>query len=246
MGDSADEVIHAMIPMERPNGTRRTESSALWLVLFLAACGFAFFKLGSEVLEGETQAFDERVLRALRRSDDPAHLVGPPWLEQAVIDLTALGGTALIGLGVVLTVAYLVIAGRRIAAQTILASSVGAFLLTATLKRFFDRARPSAVPPLVAVSSDSFPSGHAALSAAVYLTIAALLAREAPNPATRRFVLGVGVFVALLVGTTRVFLGVHYPSDVLAGWVLGSMWALLCTAVDRRWRRKRGEALRED
>ena len=243
MRHSGGEVPRHMSPPEFSNESRRVESRTLWLVLAVAAFGFAFFKLGSEMLEGETQALDQQVLRALRRADDPAHLVGPAWFEHAVLDLTALGGPTVICLGVLLTLCYLLFARRRIAAKTIFVSTAGAFALTASLKWFFDRARPTVVPPLSTVSSGSFPSGHAALSAAVYLTMAALLAREAPNPGARRFVLAAGVLLTFLVGATRVLMGVHYPSDVLAGWILGSAWALLCSGAARRWRRARAASL---
>lgn len=228
-----------MSPLERPTGRRRVESRTLWFVLAVAACGFVFLKLASEMVEGDTQGFDERILRAFRRSGDPSRLVGPAWFESTVLDLTALGGPTVIALGVALTLGYLLFAGHRIAAATVFASTVGAFVLSESLKWGFDRARPTVVPPLATVSSGSFPSGHAALSAAVYLTMAALLVREVPNPATRRFVLATGILVTFLVGTTRVLMGVHYPSDVLAGWMTGSAWALLSTAVARRWRRSK-------
>ncbi len=211
----------------------RIDAWMLWVLLGGASCGFVFFRLGSEMLEGETQAFDERVLRALRRPADPAHLVGPSWFEHAVLDLTALGGPTVLVLGFALVLSYLILAGRRAATRRIFLSTVGAFLLVASMKWLFDRARPTVVPPLAHVASGSFPSGHAALSAAVYITMGALLAREAPTPAARRFVLLAGVLLTILIGTTRVLMGVHYPSDVLAGWMLGSAWALLCSALVR-------------
>lgn len=225
-----------MSPRERSSRSRRVESWTLWIVLSVAALGFAFLRLGSEMLEGETQTFDEAVLRALRRPADPAHLVGPAWFERAVLDVTSLGGVTVLGLVVVLTLAYLLLARRRVAALTIFASTAGAFALSSSLKWIFDRARPTVVPPLAEVSSGSFPSGHAALSAAVYLTMAALLARETPSPATRRFVLATGVVLTILIGATRILMGVHYPSDVFAGWMLGSAWALLCSAIARHRR----------
>lgn len=219
----------------RAHGEFRT----LWLVLVATAFGFLFFRLGSEVLDGETQAFDEYVLRALRRADDPDRLIGPAWGERVALDLTTLGGPPVIVLGVVLTLGYLFAARRRVAAFTVLASSIGAFALEATLKGLYDRARPVVVPPLAHASSASFPSGHATLAAGVYLTVAALLARESSSPRARRYVMFAGVTVTLLVGLTRVVLGVHYPSDVLAGWALGSAWALLCASAARRWGRSK-------
>ena len=239
MRDFRDEVPRSMSPIDPPKARRCVQSRTLWIVLAVAGCGLALLLLGSETLERATQALDERVLRALRRSDNPARLVGPAWLKRVAFDLTALGSPAVIVLAVVLALGHLLLARRGVAATTICLSTAGAFALTASLKWFFDRARPSVVPPLAAASGGSFPSGHAALSAAVYLTMAALLAGEAPNPSARRFMLAAGALVTLLVGATRVLIGVHYPSDVLAGWVLGSAWALLCSAVSRRWRKSR-------
>lgn len=216
----------------RPHGNERVTRRALRVALVVAAAGFALLRLGSEMLEGETQAFDEQVLRAFRRPGDPGKLIGPSWLEQAMLDVTALGGPTVIGLGVALTVIYLCLARRPRAAVRAFLSTAGAFLLVYALKSLFARARPSVVPPLSAAASASFPSGHAALSAAVYLTLAAALARDA-RPAARRFVLFVGVLIPVLVGLTRVAIGVHYPSDVLAGWIVGAAWALLSSALSR-------------
>jgi len=95
------------------------------------------------------------------------------------------------------------------------------------LKDIMDRPRPDLVSHLVDVQTSSFPSGHATLSAVVYLTIGALLAREQPSRGLRFYVMAVAILATMLIGCSRVYLGVHWPTDVLAGWAIGSAWAML-------------------
>lgn len=216
----------------------------LWILLILGASSFGIAKIGSEVLEGETQAFDFAVLRAFRRPNDPGKLIGPEWIERATIDLTSLGGASVILVIVLSSVAYCLLARKRSAALTILISSVGALALNSVLKGIFDRARPSVVPALASASSNAFPSGHAALSASVYLTMAAVLMPAAPGAGARRCIGASGILITLLVGTTRILLGVHYPTDVLAGWMLGCSWSIACTSVARRWTTRKRTPLR--
>lgn len=200
------------------------EVRLLVYLLVPAALSFAFIKLASEVIEGETLAFDRAILLALRTAGDTADPIGPAWLEAVMRDLTALGST------VVLTTITLAMAGLllitrhgRLSALLILAVSLGT-ALSNTLKYFLARPRPDFVAHAVDVHTMSFPSGHAMLSAVTYLTIGALLARDQFFP-VKVYILCVAILLSVLVGLSRVYLGVHYPTDVFAGWAIGGAWA---------------------
>ncbi|QZO02548.1 phosphatase PAP2 family protein [Chenggangzhangella methanolivorans] len=203
-----------------------------------AALAFCFVRIADEMVEGETRAFDERILLALRDPADLKRPIGPAWLETAMVDLTGLGGVPTLTLITALVVIYLLVARRFGNAALVALSISGGAILTSVLKIGFARPRPEVVDHLVAVQSLSFPSGHAMASAVVYLTLGALLARTERRRAVRGYIFAVAGFLTLLIGVTRVFLGVHYPTDVLAGWTLGAAWALLCWLV-ARWLRPR-------
>lgn len=197
----------------------------------LAICGFfawVFVELADGVLEGETHAFDSTILLSMRNPQDIADPLGPHWLEEALRDITGLGGYAVLSLLTIATVCYLLMAGKRGAALFVLLAIVGGTLLSHGLKLGFERPRPDLVPHATQVYTASFPSGHAMLSAVTYLTLGALLARVEKSRRIRAFVMVFAVIMTLLVGTSRVYLGVHWPSDVLAGWAVGAAWASLC------------------
>jgi undecaprenyl-diphosphatase len=194
------------------------------------------------VFDGDTQNFDERVVRALRRADNAALPIGPTWLHGAALDITALGSLSVLGLVVTAIVGYMLLQGMRRTALFVLAASVGGWVLNSALKELFERPRPELVPHLREVLTLSFPSGHAMTSAAVYLTLGALLMRVADRRATRLFCMAFALFLAGLIGASRVYLGVHYPTDVLAGWLVGLSWALVCWLVEWALERKTGVA----
>lgn len=200
---------------------------------------FAFWKLASEMREGDTEAFDKWALLGLRMAGDPATPIGPHWLRVAMIDVTALGGVTVLTLVALLAVAFLLLRARyRQALFTALATGGGA-LVGQALKTLFARARPEIVPHLVEVNSLSFPSGHSMNSAIVYLTLAVLLARGFEERRLRAFVIGVATLLVLMIGFTRVYLGVHFPSDVLAGWSVGAAWALAMGVLANMLQRQR-------
>lgn len=208
------------------------------LIGFVAcvSLAFAFVKIADEMAEGDTRGFDEAILLGLRQAGDIRRPIGPQWLEAAMIDVTSLGGVPVLTMIAVIAVLYLFVS-RQFASAALLAVSIaGGGLLTAVLKFGFARPRPDLVDHLVTVHSMSFPSGHAMSSAVVYLTIGALLANAERRRDVRGYIFVVAGFLTLVVGMSRVFLGVHYPTDVLAGWTLGSAWALLCWLA-ARWLR---------
>ncbi len=218
---------------------RKVEVRGLLILGLVSALLFAFLTIASEMREGETHAFDDAILRALRSPTDPADPIGPFWVEAIMRDLTALGGYTVLALLTVLAITYLLMKGKRASAVLIGVAALGGMVLSNLLKLGFDRQRPDVVAHLVDVHSLSFPSGHAMLSAATYLTLGALLARSERGIVMRGYFMGVAIALTLLIGASRVYLGVHYPTDVLAGWCAGSAWAFLCWWI-ARWLQRRG------
>jgi undecaprenyl-diphosphatase len=203
----------------------------------IAAGVWAFAALASEVSEGDTQSFDRRILLAMRRPGDLA-LRGSPAVQEAARDITALGGVVVLGLITAITGGFLALDGKRQMALFACASVAGGMILSTLLKDIFQRARPDLVPHAVYVSNTSFPSGHSMMSAVTYLTLGALLARSHERKRLKSYFLLLAALLTFLVGVSRVYLGVHWPTDVLAGWTAGAVWALLCW-IAARWLQRR-------
>ena len=218
----------------------RQELTILVSGIAVVALLWGFGALASKVFDGETRQFDEWVLGALRRADDPSRLKGPPWLQMGADDITALGSPTVLGLTVLAVTGYLVLHGLYRNGLFIFVASGGGWVLNWLLKLLFNRTRPDVVPHLREVMSSSFPSGHALTSAAVYLTLGTLLMRIAEGRLAKYYCIAIAMCVTVLVGCSRVFLGVHYPTDVLAGWLIGMSWALLCWTVERVLERRAG------
>jgi undecaprenyl-diphosphatase len=216
------------------------EPVVLLALAIVVASIWLFADLADDVLGGDTSRFDESVLLMLRRADDPATPIGPSWLAEAGRDITAIGGTAVLVLMITAVSGYLWLVRKHGAMWLVLASTIGGLLLSSLLKYFFARPRPDVVPHLADVHTASFPSGHSMMSAVVYLTLGALLARLVARPLVKLYFLGVACLLTGLVGASRVYLGVHYPTDVLAGWLAGLVWATLCWLV-ARWLQNRGQ-----
>ncbi len=199
----------------------------------------AFFLLAVEVNRGDTQHFDEQILRSLREPNDPKVLRGPVALEEAARDITSLGGYALSILLVTIVAVFLACDGKHGAARFLLAAVIGGWLLQKGLKAWIGRPRPIVVPHLMPVESTSFPSGHSMMSAIIFLTLGVILSRlELKHPRLRIYFLSVAFLLTGLVGLSRVYLGVHYPTDVLAGWTAGLVWAMLCSLVAQYLQRR--------
>ncbi len=187
-----------------------------------------FLELAEEVVEGETRSVDRTILLAFRVDGTPDDPLGPRWLEEFARDVTALGSIGVLTMLTVATVGFLLLARRWQAALFVAAATGGGMLASTLLKLLFERERPDIVPHAAYVATASFPSGHAMLSAAVYLTLGALIARLVRDRRLKAYVLLSAAFLAVAIGVTRVYLGVHWPSDVLAGWAAGAFWALAC------------------
>jgi undecaprenyl-diphosphatase len=199
-------------------------------ILLATATAWGFIEIADEVAEGETTAVDERIVLAMRTSDthDP---IGPAWFEEAMRDLTALGSTLVLSMVVLAVVGFLLFMRQWRAAIFTFVASVSGQLVSHLLKEAFGRPRPDLIPHEVAVFTHSFPSGHAMMSAVVYLTLASLAARLMHRRQLKLYVLSVAIVFTILIGASRVYLGVHWPSDVLAGWMIGASWALACWLV---------------
>ncbi|MDB5649802.1 MAG: phosphoesterase [Hyphomicrobiales bacterium] len=221
--------------------TRETPTDKTWMqrievrwllaLLATAALVLVFGLLAEEVMEGDTSAFDRHLILLLRDPANPGHLLGPPWLAEALRDLTSLGSVLVLSTVIVIVLGYLALTRNRFAFSFVLGAVVGGEIISTVLKIVFERARPDLIPGAPLVFSASFPSGHAMLSAVTYLTLGAMLARLEPRRAVKVYFLAVAFALTILVGVSRVALGVHWPTDVLAGWCGGAAWALLCSIV---------------
>src|SRR3954471_14255177 len=213
---------------------RLNEAAPLLSLCALSLFAWAFVKVAGEVFEGDTESLDRRILLGLRNPSDLSDPVRPQWFEEAARDITGLGGHVILSLVTLASIAYLLLTRKRGAAFLVIAAVGGGMLLSSLLKLGFERPRPDLVPHGTRVYTASFPSGHSMLSAATYLTLAALLARVERYWRVRVFLIGAAVALTLLIGVSRVYLGVHWPTDVLAGWCGGAAWASLCWLVALR------------
>ena len=188
---------------------------------------WAFGSVTDEVLEGDTTVFDDAVTGFFRDRADPAQPWGPAWFQEAVRDVTALGSFTVLGFILCVTVLYFVMSRRPRTAAFVGFSVVGGTILSSLLKELFDRPRPD-MAEAARVFTASFPSGHATMSAVVFLTLGLLLAEATSRRRLQAFFVGLGIFMTIAIGVSRVYLGVHFPTDVIAGWALGGAWALVC------------------
>ena len=214
----------------------RSEIAALTALLIVALGVMTFVEVADDMAEADGQAFDLAVLVWLQ--PEPGRPRGSAWLHEAAADLTSLGGISVLALFAIIAVLFLLIQGKRLSAFLMVGGLLGGLALSEGLKALFERARPPAVYQAVDTLNASFPSGHALLSTVFYLSLGVMLTRAFPKKRLKAFVLGSAILVALLIGLTRVYLGAHWASDVIAGWCAGAAWAmalwLVAYAVQRR------------
>jgi undecaprenyl-diphosphatase len=193
----------------------------------------AFAAIAVGIAAGVFDSFDRSLLLSLRTGDthDP---IGPFWVETFFLDITGLGSWTIVSIVTLAATGFLIMQKRRGTALLLIAAIGGGTILNNALKYLFERARPDLVAHAVETQTTSFPSGHAMMSAVAYLTLGALLARTQKQPAARAYIIAASVLVTVLVGVSRVYLGVHWPSDVLAGWCAGGAWALICWHIAAR------------
>jgi undecaprenyl-diphosphatase len=205
------------------------------IVVVLVSLGLlAFIKLADEVTDRDTHGFDERILLMFRNPSNVSDPLGPAWFEVVVRDISALGGLVSLGLLTIAACGYLWLKHKHQLALFVAISVCGGILINTLLKGFIERPRPDVVPHETSAALSSFPSGHAMMAAVVFLTLGALLALSADETRVKIYILSWSVLLTVLVGVSRVYLGVHWPTDVVAGWIAGAIWATLCLLVGRR------------
>ncbi|WP_411236202.1 phosphatase PAP2 family protein [Marivita sp. S0852] len=214
-------------------------------LLVLASLIWMFFQLADAVLDNETRSFDTLVILAFRTASDLSDPLGPIWVEELARDVTALGGVGVLTFLILASAGLLWLHGKRKLTGFLLVAVTSGITLSQVLKLGFDRQRPDLVPHEAAVYTASFPSGHSLMAAIVYLTLGVLLARTFERRSVKAYVMSLAAFLVIAVGVSRVYLGVHWPTDVLAGWILGAAWALMCGVI-ASWLSQRGSLEKED
>ncbi len=222
----------------------RQELAVLLTVCLLAGTAWSFLELAEHVQEGSTRGFDEKILLSLLNPDDISDPIGPRWVEELGRDFTALGGIGVLASVSLAVVGYLLLENKHRIALLVLLSVGGGIILSLLLKEIFGRPRPELVPHGSYVFTSSFPSGHSMMSAVTYLTLAALLARVHKRLRVRLYLLLLATLLTVVVGISRIYTGVHWPTDVVAGWTAGAFWALLCWEL-ARWLQLRGRIEQE-
>lgn len=218
---------------------RRMTRSAIVVAGLLAALAIGFYALSRAVARGATEDFDRRAVIAMREPSDLSNPIGPRWVEELGRDFTALGGAAVVGLLTLSVTAFFWLSSMHRAAVYVAVACLGALVISTGLKQLFERPRPNLVPHGSHVYTSSFPSGHSAMAAAVYLTLGLVASQFVARRRLKVLLVGVAMSVTAAVGVSRVYLGVHWPSDVLAGWAVGLSWALVCWVV-AVWLQDRG------
>lgn len=215
------------------------EPLVLIAVLLAAGAAWAFVELADDVSEGETATIDERLLLLLRNPADRTDPLGPETVEDFMRDISAIGGNGIQALLILGVCGYLWLQRRRKLVGVIVVAILGGLVISTSLKQGFQRPRPDLVPHEAYTVTTSFPSQHTMMSAVTYLTLGALLASVHKGRRIRAYIMACAVLLTVAVGFSRVYLGVHWPTDVLAGWAGGATWALLWLAITR-WLQVRG------
>ncbi len=197
------------------------------IALLFVSSVFLFAQVLTEVRAGDIGASDRAILLAFRLVDDSSVPIGPPWLIQSAKDISALGGTTVISLLTAAAVGFLALHRQWRNVITLVSAVGGAAIVSNVMKVSLLRERPALALHLTDVWSFSFPSGHAMMAAATYLTFGMMLAHTQETKRARIYVVSLAVAMTVLIGVTRIYLGVHWPSDVVGGWFAGAAWALL-------------------
>lgn len=211
----------------------RGEGAMLVALVVIAGAVALFVDLADDLGEASHNAFDLQVIEMLHSGADPANPIGPDWLDRIMLDLTSLGSLAVLATMALIVTGYLVIQRQGLKVVALIVALGGGLVLSETLKALFERTRPPDIYRTVETLNASFPSGHALLSTVVYLTLGAMLARAAKGRRLKSYIMGVAIVIALIVGCSRVYLGLHWPSDVVAGWSMGAAWASVCWLAER-------------
>ena len=218
-----------------PNQAAKNNQKGAPLYLLAIACLLFIFGLVAQaVVEGRSTAFDRSIVLAFRDHSNPSASIGPAWVQEAARDLTSLGSIIVLLIITLAIAGYLFLARKQAAAWLMLIAVFGGIALSDLLKFAFGRPRPDFISPAARVFTTGFPSGHATMSAVTYLTIAALLARSQSSPGIGVYFIALAALLTILIGVSRIYLGVHYPTDVLGGWCIGTAWAIACWIIAAR------------
>lgn len=215
----------------RDQTAKHNQKGAPQYLLAIAFLLFIFGVIAQTVVAGKSSAFDRSIILAFRDHDNPSVPIGPAWVLEAARDLTSLGSIIVLVIITLAIAGYLFLARKQAAGWLMLVAVFGGIALSDLLKFAFGRPRPDFISPAAQVFTTSFPSGHATLSAVTYLTIAALLARHQTSRTIGTYFVVLAALLTILIGVSRIYLGVHYPTDVLGGWCVGAAWALGCWVV---------------
>jgi undecaprenyl-diphosphatase len=207
-------------------------------LFILVAAVVVFAGIADQVADGDHHEFEERIMASLR-TGEPVRAAGPAWLTHVARDMTALGSITVLTTLTLLVIGFLALTRRFGAAIFLACAAGGGQALNASLKAFYGRERPDPAYRWLEIDSPSFPSGHATASAVIYLVLAVLLARLVEKSSERMYIIGSALLLSFMVGLTRIYLGVHYPTDVIAGWAVGIAWAQLCWFVAHAIGRRR-------
>lgn len=223
------------------------EIKVLLALLVLLICVLVFLEIGDAISAGETRKFDLSILEFFRSEDDFSKPAGPSWITNFMTDVTALGGGYVLAIMSVFVLIFLILQKHYDAFWLLLAATAGGALISFGLKEIYGRERPDLEFRLITTTYFSFPSGHSMMSAVLYLTQAAIVARFQRTWKIRIYILSAALFLTLIIGASRVYLGVHYPTDVIGGWTIGLAWASFCWFaawyIQRRKRLKRRQLL---
>lgn len=203
------------------------ELSLIITILVILLSSWAFIEVTDEILENEAREFDKQVLLMMRAEANLSQPVGPHWLPEVMRDLSALGSKSVLTVVVLSVVGFLVLRKQYQSALLIAAVSFTGVLAVVFLKLMFARERPDIIPYLTEVSTQSYPSGHTMMSAVIYLSLASMLANIQQKKRVKIYSILIALILTMLVGVSRLYLGVHYPTDVMAGWSVGLVWAAL-------------------
>jgi undecaprenyl-diphosphatase len=216
-----------------------------WLYGAAAAVALAVLivaVLGDAIEDGAQFSFDRAILLWARGGSAHGVPIGPDWFRAAMVDITAIGGVTVLVLMVLLVAGFLALGRHWLTLSLVLGGTISGSIAVSIVKGLVGRARPMVTDHLVTVVSESFPSGHAANSAIAYLTMATLLSQLVEGRAARRYLFAAAALIVTLIGASRVYLGVHWPSDVLAGWAFGTLWAVAWWAIGAWARLRRATA----
>lgn len=216
----------------------RNDRVTVALLLVMAIGTWGFVSIADEILEGEGHTLDQKILLSMRTAGDPANPIGPSWFEEMARDVTALGSVTALTIFTATMAAYLYFAKQHWIAVFVVMAVLSGALISTVMKSGFDRPRPDLVSHGTRVYTKSFPSGHSAMSSLAYLTLGAVMARAEPSRKTKALLLIVPVFLLIIIGASRVYLGVHWPTDVVAGWAFGLSWAAASWLVFRTLERR--------